>query len=168
LLAAARWAGVDHVGYFSIVGLDPIPILYNGTTLRIEQARAAPGVGYPILRVAPVGDLIAAIFAVGRFSPLLWALRCVSIPPTLAGRVPERLVGLTDAEAAQRVPAICGLEVSTHTDLGHAYLSAHHSRRPVVHFPLPRRITTGDRDGAQRSPDDPLGVTQFDDDRARS
>jgi hypothetical protein len=75
---------------------------------------------------------------------------------------------MTDAEAAERVPDICGLEVRTHTDLGPAHLSAHRSRRPVVHFPLPGRITAGYRGGAERSPEDPRGVTQFDDDRARS
>lgn len=125
LLAAARWVGVDHVGYFSIVGLDRTPIPDNATMLRTEQARAAPGVCYPILGAARVGDLIAAILAVRRFSPVLRALRCVTIPPVYAGEAAERCVGLTDAEAAERVPDICGLGVRTHTDLGHAYVSAH-------------------------------------------
>lgn len=89
-------------------------------------------------------------------------------PADVRRRGADRLVGMTDAEAAERVPDICGLEVRTHTDLGPAHLSAHRSRRPVVHFPLPGRITAGYRGGAERSPEDPRGVTQFDDDRARS
>ena len=168
LLAAARRAGVTNVVYISIVGVDQIPLGYYRTKLRVEQALAASGAGHTILRATQFHELIAAMFAVQRFAPMLGALRGVSFQPIDAGDAARRLVELAGAEPAGRVADIGGPEVRTHADLGRAYLSARGSRRPVIQVPLPGRIGAGYRRGAHLAPDNPIGVARFEDYLARS
>src|SRR5258708_23880421 len=50
LITAARRAGVAHIIYVSIVGVDQIPMGYYKTKLRVEQALEASGVGHTVLR----------------------------------------------------------------------------------------------------------------------
>ena len=50
LAAAARAAGVGHVVYVSIVGIDRIPFPYYARKLAAERALAASGQPYSILR----------------------------------------------------------------------------------------------------------------------
>ena len=85
LIAAARRAGVGHIVYVSIVGIDRIPLPYYKTKLRVERALEASGVGHTVLRATQFHDLIETIFSIQRFSPLLCALRgCGSSPSTPA------------------------------------------------------------------------------------
>ena len=61
LLAAAQRAGVGHLVYISIVGVDRIPLPYYKTKLRVEQLLAASRVGHTVLRATQFHDLVAAI-----------------------------------------------------------------------------------------------------------
>ncbi len=168
LLAAARRAGVNHVVYISIVGVDRIPLGYYRTKLRVEQALAASGVGHTILRATQFHDLIAAIFAVQRFSPVLWALRDVRFQPIETADVARHLVDLVGEQPAGRVRDIGGPEVRAHADLGRAYLAARRSRRRVAAVPVPGRIVAGYRQGANLAPDNPAGATTFEEYLAHS
>lgn len=90
LIAAARRASVGHIVHVSIVGIDRIPLPYYRTKLRAEQLLEASGVGHTVLRATQFHDLIYAIFAIQRFSPVLCALRgCGSSrsTPTTSPRV---------------------------------------------------------------------------------
>ena len=68
LLTAARKAGVGHIIYVSIVGIDRIPLPYYKTKLRVEQTLKASGVGHTVLRATQFHDLIKMTFAIQRFS----------------------------------------------------------------------------------------------------
>ena len=104
LIGAARRAGVAHIIYVSIVGIDAIPLPYYKTKLRVEEMLAASGLGHTVLRATQFHDLINAVFSVQRFSPVLLALRGVRFQPIDTGDVAARLVELIDAEPAGRVP----------------------------------------------------------------
>ncbi|MDT5245404.1 MAG: hypothetical protein QOD36_2780, partial [Mycobacterium sp.] len=81
LITAARTASVAHIVYISIVGIDRIPLPYYKTKLRVERALEASGVGHTVLRATQFHDLINVIFALQRFSPLLWTLRGARFQP---------------------------------------------------------------------------------------
>src|ERR1700754_4486554 len=87
LITAARRAGVAHIVYVSIVGIDRIPLPYYKTKLRVERALEASGVGHSVLRAAQFHDLIKMTFSIQRFSPLLCALRGVLFQPIDTGEV---------------------------------------------------------------------------------
>jgi uncharacterized protein YbjT (DUF2867 family) len=161
LVTAARRAGVSHIVYVSIVGIDRIPLPYYKTKLRVEQALDASGVGHTVLRATQFHDLMRMSFSTQRFSPLLWTLRGVRFQPIDTRDVTARLVELIDCEPAGRVADIGGPAVHTHAELARIYLAACGGRRPVVEIPVPGRIAAGYRSGANLAPDNPVGIIGF-------
>ena len=161
LVAAARRAGVGHIVYVSIVGIDRIPLPYYKSKLRAERVLEDSGVGHTVLRATQFHDLIKTIFSIQRFSPVLSTLRGVRFQPINTRDVAARLVELIHAEPAGRVADIGGPAVHTHADLGRIYLAARGGRRPVVQVPLPGRIVAGYRSGANLVPDNPVGTVGF-------
>lgn len=163
LIAAADRAGVEHLVYISIVGIDRIPLPYYKTKLRAEEALAASDIGHTIVRATQFHELIEKIFAVQRFSPVLWALRGVRFQPISTRDVAVRLVELVDSPPVGRVADIGGPEVHDHDELGRMYLAARASRRRVVRLTLGGRIVAGYKSGANLVPDNAVGATTFQD-----
>jgi uncharacterized protein YbjT (DUF2867 family) len=161
LIAAARRAGVAHIVYVSIVGIDRIPLPYYKTKLRVERALEASGVGHTVLRATQFHDLIKMTFSIQRFSPLLCALRGVRFQPIDTREVTSRLVELIDCEPGGRITDIGGPAVHTHAELARMYLAARSGRRPVVQMPVPGRIVAGYRAGANLAPDNAVGTIDF-------
>jgi uncharacterized protein YbjT (DUF2867 family) len=161
LITAARAAGVPHIIYVSIVGIDRIPLPYYKTKLRVEQALEASGVGHSVMRATQFHDLVKTSFTVQRFAPLLGTLKGVRFQPIDTRDVAARLVELIDCEPAGRVADIGGPTVQTHAELARMYLAAVGGRRPVVEIPLPGRTAAGFRAGANLTPDNPVGTVDF-------
>lgn len=161
LIAAAHRAGVAHIVYVSIVGIDRIPLPYYQTKLRVERALEASAVGHTILRATQFHDLIKKSFSIQRFSPALWTLRGVRFQPIHTRDVAARLVELVDGEPVGRAADVGGPTVHTHAELGRMYLAARGSRRPVVDLPVPGRIAAGYKTGANLAPDGPIGTIGF-------
>jgi uncharacterized protein YbjT (DUF2867 family) len=161
LITAAKRAGVAHIIYISIVGIDRIPLPYYQTKLRVERALDASGVGHTVLRATQFHDLIKTSFAIQRFSPVLWTLRGVRFQPIDTHEVASRLVELIDCESAGRVADIGGPAVHTHAELARMYLAARGGRRPVVGVPVPGRIVAGYQTGANLAPDNAVGTIAF-------
>ena len=163
LVAAARRAGVGHLIYISIVGVDTIPLGYYKTKLRVEQVLESSGLGHTVLRATQFHELVASTFRAQRYSPVLWALRGASFQPIDTRDVATRLVELIDAEPAGRAPDIGGPAVHEHAELGRMYLAAQRSRRKVVRFTLPGKTVAGYTSGANLVPDNPVGSITFQD-----
>jgi uncharacterized protein YbjT (DUF2867 family) len=161
LITAARNAGVSHIIYVSIVGIDRIPLPYYKTKLRAERALEASSVGHTVLRATQFHDLVHMIFAIQRFSPVLLSLRGLRLQPIDTRDVTARLVELIDCDPAGRAADIGGPAVHTHGELARMYLAARHGRRPVVEMPMPGRIAAGYRTGANLAPDNPVGTIDF-------
>jgi uncharacterized protein YbjT (DUF2867 family) len=161
LLAAAGRAGVGHLIYVSIVGIDRIPLPYYKVKLRTEQLLAASGVAHTVLRATQFHDLIATTFHIQRYLPVMMAVRGVSFQPIDTRDVAGRLVELVDAQPAGRVADIGGPEVREHADLARGYLAAQRSKRPVLTVPLPGRIASGYKSGANLVPGNPAGKITF-------
>jgi uncharacterized protein YbjT (DUF2867 family) len=161
LITAARTAGVAHIVYVSIVGIDRIPLPYYKTKLRVEQTLEASGVGHSVMRATQFHDLIKTSFTIQRFAPLLCTLKGVRFQPIDTRDVAARLVELIDCEPAGRVADIGGPKVHTHGELARMYLAASGGRRPVVEIPVPGRIVAGYRSGANLARDNPAGSVDF-------
>ena len=161
LITAARRAGVAHIVYVSIVGIDRIPLPYYKTKLRVERDLEASSVGHTVLRATQFHDLIKMSFSIQRFSPLLWTLKGVRFQPIDTRDVTSRLVELIDCEPAGRVADIGGPAVQTHAELARIYLAARGGRRPVFELPVPGRIVAGYRAGANLAPDNAVGIVGF-------
>jgi uncharacterized protein YbjT (DUF2867 family) len=61
LVAAARGAGVGHLVYISVIGADTVPVGWLRMKLAAEEAIAASGIPFTILRAAQFHDLVLTV-----------------------------------------------------------------------------------------------------------
>jgi len=134
LLDAARRAGVRHIVYLSIVGVDRIPYPYYVDKLRCEEAIAASGIPLTILRATQFhsfpGELLGML---GR----RFFVRGLKIQPIGVEDVATRLVELATGQPAGRVADIGGPEILDATDLLRRLQRAGRAPRRVLSLRLP-------------------------------
>jgi uncharacterized protein YbjT (DUF2867 family) len=160
LTAAAAAARVRHLVHISIVGIDDIPLGYYRAKLAAERVVEGSGVPHTILRATQFHDLVVALFAVQRVTPVLLA-PSFAVQPIAVEDVAERLVELAGSAPAGRVPDIGGPEVRRLPDLARVWQRSVRSRRPVVPLTLPGRVFGGYAAGANLVPGVPYGRTTF-------
>ena len=134
LAAAAAAAGVDHLLYISIVGIDGHPFSYYRRKVEAEEAVRAAGVPWTILRATQFHDFVPRL--VGRQRAVVaapkWAMQ-----PIAVGEVAERLVELVEAGPSGRVAALAGPEQGALAGFARVWFTAR-GRRPLVwELPLP-------------------------------
>ncbi|MGW4898232.1 SDR family oxidoreductase [Kitasatospora sp. NPDC004240] len=161
LVAAARRAGVRHLVYISIVGVDRVPLPYYRAKLAVERQIQDSGLGWTILRATQFHDLVLQVLRGAAKLPVLPVPAGVSDQPIEVSEVAERLAGLALGEPAGRVPDMGGPEVRAFADLARAYLRASGRRRPVLNLPLAGRTYRGFRAGGHLTPERAVGVVTF-------
>jgi uncharacterized protein YbjT (DUF2867 family) len=161
LIAAARRAGVTHLVYISIVGVDVVPIGYYRAKYAVEKQIQKSGLGWTVLRATQFHDLVVQVFeTVGRL-PVLPLPAGVSDQPVEVAEVADRLVELATGEPAGRVEDMGGPQVRTFADLARAWLRATGRRRPVVSVPIPGRAFRAVRAGGLLTPENAVGKGTF-------
>ncbi|MFI9646818.1 SDR family oxidoreductase [Streptomyces sp. NPDC052040] len=161
LIDAARRAGVAHLVYISIVGVDAVPIGYYRAKLAVERQIQESGLGWTILRTTQFHDLLVRVFeALGRM-PVLLLPAGLSDQPIAVAEVADRLADLATGEPAGRVPDMGGPEVRTAPDLARAWLRATGRRRAVVSVPLPGGALRALRAGGHLTPGNAVGRGTF-------
>lgn len=152
LLQAARSAGVRHLVYLSIVGVDAVPLGYYRAKRRCEELVAESGVPFTILRATQFHDFVAGFFSAQRRLPRLITLDA-PFQPISTEAVAERLVALvTAAPALGRVDDLGGPEVLPMAELARQWLIARGSSpeaagRRVVEWHLPGALAAAYRAG---------------------
>ncbi|AXB43977.1 SDR family oxidoreductase [Amycolatopsis albispora] len=146
LFAAAKRAGVAHLVYISIVGIDRIPLPYYKTKLAVERQLEASGLGYTTMRATQFHELIQFIFATLGRSPIV-PVPSIRFQPVDTRDVADRLAELALGEPAGRVPDFGGPEIRDAKSLARAYFAATGRRRLLVPLRVPGRIMAGYRSG---------------------
>jgi uncharacterized protein YbjT (DUF2867 family) len=149
LLDAASRAGVSHLVYISIVGIDRVRSYpYYQVKLDTERLIVGSSIPHTVLRATQFYDLVfMAVRALARL-PVVPVPRALVGQPIDAGEVADRIVELALSEPAGRVPDIGGPEVRTMDDIVRSYLEVTGSRKKVVPFPLPGKTARAIRSGA--------------------
>lgn len=134
LLAAARAAGVGHLVFLSIVGVDRIPYGYYVDKVANEEAIAASGIPFTILRATQFHSFPGEILAMlgGRLF-----VRGVRVQPIGVEEVAERLAELATGAPAGRVDDIGGPEILDATDILHRLQAAGRAPKHVLSLQLP-------------------------------
>lgn len=150
LLAAS--GRVRHLLYISIVGIDAIPYGYYARKLACEQAIAASGVPYTILRATQFHELLErGLQAVSRLPlaplPLDWRVQ-----PVAAAEVGERLAGVIEGAPLGRAEDFGGPEVLTLRQVMDGWRRHRRGGRLVVNLPVPGRMSRALRDGLNTVP----------------
>ena len=162
LLAAAKQAGVRHLVYVSIVGVDRVPYRYYSAKLQAEKLVREGDLPWSILRATQFHGFVAAML--GRFGrlpgvlavPLRWKLQ-----PVDAAEVARRLTDAVLAEPAGMLPDFGGPEVSEVATLAELWMRARGDHRRLVNLPLPLRMSNAVTAGGLTCPDRREGRTTF-------
>ncbi len=146
LLEHAKAAGVGHLIFSSIVGVDRIPLAYYRDKVTIENLIAESSVPFTILRATQFHDLIDELLTAQRFLPALLA-PAIPLQPVSVEEVADRLTELAAGPPSGRVADLGGPEQITVPELARAWRLAKHSRRPVLPIRVPgktfRAFATG-------------------------
>ncbi len=168
LTSAASAAGVRHLIYLSIVGVDAVPLPYYRAKLECERQLQSAGLPWTVLRATQFHDLVWQIFAAQRRSPWLF-VPDIPIQPVDTSVVAARLVQLAAEPPAGRVADLGGPRVQRLLDLAHDFLAA--TGRPgrrIVQTRLPGRIFAAYAAGGHLAPGEAaVGTPDFADFCAR-
>lgn len=161
LIAAARRAGVPHLVYISIVGVDRVPLGYYRSKLAVERMVEESGLGWTILRATQFHDLLVLLFQVLSKPPVMMVPAGVSDQPIAAAEVADRLAELAAGAPAGRVEDMGGPEIVPLPDLARAYVAATGRRRPLLNVPLFGAAYRGFRTGGHLTPERAVGTRTF-------
>ncbi|MBC9727058.1 SDR family oxidoreductase [Streptomyces sp. TRM68367] len=161
LIAAARRAGVGHLVYISIVGVDRVPLGYYETKLAVEKLIEESGLGWTVLRTTQFHDLLVTVFQALSKLPVMLLPSGVKDQPVEVAEVADRLGELALGAPAGRVEDMGGPEVRTFESLARAYLTATGRRRPLVRVPLWGTAYRGFRGGGHLAPEQAVGKGTF-------
>ncbi|PZT69981.1 nucleoside-diphosphate sugar epimerase [Streptomyces sp. SW4] len=167
LVAAARRAGVRHLVYISIVGVDRVPFGYYRSKHTVERLVEESGLGWTVLRATQFHDLLVMVFQALAKPPVMLLPAGVRDQPVEVAEVAGRLAELAVGEPAGRVPDLAGPEVRTFESLARAYRAATGRRRAVVNVPLAGKAYRAFRSGGHLAPRRAVGKGTFEEYLAR-
>lgn len=160
LLSSGRRAGLPHLVYVSIVGVDRIPMRYYRSKLAAERALIGSGIPWTVLRATQFHDLAMAVTRKLCAMPVA-VVPSISCQPVAVEEVAARLVEISASPPQGRAPEFGGPEILTCRELVQLYLRAARKKRPVVRVPLPGRVAAALRTGAGLTPDHGDGLQTF-------
>jgi uncharacterized protein YbjT (DUF2867 family) len=161
LIEAARRAGVRHLAYISIVGVDQVPLGYYRTKLTVERLLEESGLSWTVLRTTQFHDLVLQLLAGSAKLPVMLLPAMVADQPIEVAEVAARLAELATGAPAGRVPDMGGPEVRTFPELARAYLRASGRRRPLLNVRLAGKAYRGFRAGGHLTPERAVGKVTF-------
>lgn len=164
LLEVAAEAGISHLAYISIVGIDRATSYpYYRIKLETERVIESSPVPYTILQATQFYDLVLMAIRFLERLPEMVIPRGFLGQPIDAGEVAGRLVDLALSEPAGRVTDIGGPEVRTLADAARGYLQAKESRRRIFEVSVPGNTARAFREGALVCPDQAYGKVCWED-----
>lgn len=158
LLAAARAAGVGHVLYLSIVGVDAVPLWYYRRKLACEEQVADSGLPWTVLRATQFHELVAEVLRRVGYLPVAPLPLRLPFQPVAAGEVADRVVGLVDAGPSGRAADFGGPEIRPLGELARTWRARTGRPRALVDLPLPGALGQAFGRGLHTCPDHAIGL----------
>ena len=159
MIDAARRAGVSHLLYVSIVGVDRHPFPYYRAKWAAEQLVEASDVPWTIFRAVQFHDLLDRAFTAMR--PAILAPRGFRFQLLDTGEAADRIVSLVADGPDGRAADMGGPDVRDMGDLAQAWKAARGSRKPVLRPPIPGRIAGAFRRGVHLAPEHADGTVTW-------
>lgn len=160
LLEAARAAGVAHLVYISIVGVDEIPFGYYRRKLAAERLVESSGVPYSVLRATQFHSLVDFLLTQAARVPLVMPLPTdFKFRSVAESEVAGRLSACVGAGPRGRLADFGGPRVQTLGEMARAWKGARGVTKRVVRLPLPGAVAAAFRAGKNTAPDGERGTT---------
>ncbi|GAB4578294.1 MAG: NAD(P)H-binding protein [Anaerolineales bacterium] len=156
LVEQAQQAGVRHLFYISIVGIENFPgFAYYAAKLEAERIIATSGVPYTILRTTQFHELLDQVFL-----PPLFKLPFIAPVPTDlkfqvvdSGEVAARIAELVQQGPQGHVPDMGGPKVYPMGELAQTWAAAHNVKKKILQWPVPGNTGHAFREGKNTTPD---------------
>jgi len=158
LIRAAAHAGVSHLVYVSIVGVERNPYyFYYRAKLEAERVVERSAVPWTIQRATQFHDFVLKGLKTLEAGPVAVVPKGFLFQTVDVGEVADRLAKLALSEPAGRVPDLGGPEIKTATELARTYLEVAGRRKRILELPLPGKFARAFREGAQTCPEGERG-----------
>jgi uncharacterized protein YbjT (DUF2867 family) len=157
LVAAAAAAGVRHLLFVSIVGVDRVPLKYFRHKLAAERIVAAGGVPYTIFRATQFHEFVEGMLRDLRLLGLIFADRKVPAQPVDVHDVVERLLARVDAGPLDGIEEFAGPETLDLITAARVWAP----RAVVVPIRIPGRVGRALRAGGLTTTASPTGERSF-------
>ncbi|MPZ70528.1 MAG: NAD(P)H-binding protein [Actinobacteria bacterium] len=162
LLEACTTAGVVHLVYVSIVGIDRIPLSYYRAKLDAEEAVSNGDVPWTILRATQFHELIAGSFKMAsKKLPVIPVPRGFKFQPIDTSDCARALLDLAEGAPAGRAPDIGGPEIRPIEEFAHLYTSIMGINKRIVRLPSMGKKPKAFRAGGNLCPENLYGTITF-------
>jgi uncharacterized protein YbjT (DUF2867 family) len=162
LVEAARKAGVSHLIYISIVGVDDIPFGYYERKRVAEEIIESSDLPYSILRATQFHSLVNSLLLAASRLPIIMPIptdfRFQSVDES---EVAKRLAGCITDGPRGRVADFGGPEVLSLGEMAQSWLEVAHVRKRLIRLPLPGAVAAAFRDGKNTVPDGARGEIRW-------
>ena len=148
LAQAADRAGLRHLVYVSIVGVDRAPLGYYRAKFSAEQVLLASGLPVTLLRITHFHDYVDELLDTARRGPILPVPMGWRVQPVDVGEAAARTVEVALGEPSGGVVEFGGPQEESAADLARAWTAAREPGTRVVATPLPGKLSAAFRDGA--------------------
>jgi uncharacterized protein YbjT (DUF2867 family) len=161
LLAAAEAAGVEHLLYPSIVGVDDVPFSYYDHKGTAETAVEESDIPTTIVRATQFHRFVAELLD-GLAKLPVWPLPTkIHLQPIDVGELADVIVEHATLTASGRTDPVGGPDIHSVGDLARAYRAVRGLRRPIVRVPLPGRTVAAFRAGDATCPEHRVGTVTW-------
>ncbi len=159
VLAAATEAGVGHLLYPSIVGVDDHPFPYYRGKVGAEQAIASGSVPWTIVRLTQFHEFLDRIFSTG---PVVTVFRGLEFQVIDGGVAADHLVALVAAGPQGRADDLGGPRSESMTSMADTWRAATGSRKPRLPVPAVGRIGRAFLSKQHHTPNAAVGTPTWD------
>ncbi|TDC85901.1 NAD-dependent epimerase/dehydratase family protein [Nonomuraea deserti] len=158
LLLAAREAGVQHLLYTSVVGVDRAAIGYLGHKLEAERLIGESGIGWTVLRATRFQQSLDQRLRAYSSFPVMLVDRSLPWQPVHTGEVAALAAALLAGGPEGKEFEFGGPQVMDTEELVRTWLRARNVRRPCLPVHYPGRPYAAQRDGELVTDADSRGV----------
>lgn len=156
---AARDAGVEHLLFVSIVGIDRIPYPYYQRKLEAERRLVATGAPHSILRAAQFHAFIDVLLGSAARFPLVFPLPSgLHVQSVATEEVADRIVRALEDGPGGMLRDYAGPEPMTLDEAAAIWKAARGVRKPTLKFPMLGKTGAGFRAGHNTAPDGERGT----------
>jgi uncharacterized protein YbjT (DUF2867 family) len=162
LLDAARQAGVSHVVYISIVGIEKVPYAVGKAKLACEDLIEHSGLPWSILRATQFHYGIDVLLHMLTRPPLVALLPTdLLLQPVAEEEVARRLFEIVQAGPSGRLPDMGGPQVYTSGELARIWFRQRGIHRAILPLWLPGKTASGLRQGGNTCPQQATGTVSW-------
>jgi uncharacterized protein YbjT (DUF2867 family) len=162
LLDAAREAGVSHVVFISIVGIDRVPWAGGKAKLASEDLIEHSGIPWSILRATQFHYGIDFLLHMLTRLPLVALVPTdLLLQPVAEEEVAGRLCEIVQAGPCGRLPDIGGPQVYSSGELARIWLKQRRMRRAIIPIFLPGKTASRLRQGGNTCPQQATGTVSW-------